>query len=503
MNKCIYKGIDIFNPLDGNMKYFVDAFTTVYGEKYRSVIEKRLSSAKYFFLGGDFDFIIKAYQQRQQEELDKLDTYKINKNLKLLKTREITNKYQHIINIFKKSKAQSEEIKTRYHKARINLLSNFFENTRTKNKLPALTPARTTEYALIWLDLLKLGSEKLKNNKILISEQKKEKYISLFKAMGYEAKDFEGYLKNKKLTSILFSKYVIETLINWETLQTNEENKANICTADLIEQLNELQIYGGNQPYIDLGTDYIKGQSPNSAFAVTCLSKTSSFTSLCFCKNGINLCIEDLTHEMGHIIDSFVVESNKQGFYHKCGFETHYYPLTPEANQISHNMQQSADYRIFELFNEMINEYICLQVAQQIKNSGKTIVYGERKGKSKYQFGFEIFEDFLKKYQQKLIDLKMQVDKQDAAQQYFGEQNLKDLALLAKSYIDQRSVLNLRAYNRDKSAFKEIESLKIQAKQKLAQIEQNIESHINQSKNLEASQSQLGGEFADAEELSA
>ena len=133
----------------------------------------------------------------------------------------------------------------------------------------------------------------------------------------------------------------------------------------------------------------------------------------------------------------------------------------------------------------MINEYICLQVSNEVKKSGKTIVYGERKGRSRYSYGFEIFEDFLKKYQSKLIDFKMLVDKQDGAKEYFGEQNLKDLATLAKQYINIRAELNLKRCNHIEGVKEEIEQFKLQSRLALAEIEKRIEEHIAQN-NMEA-----------------
>lgn len=482
MNKCIYKGIDIFNPLDGNMKYFIDAFAKVYGEKHRPVIEKRLKNAKYFFLGGDFDFIIQNYKQRMQEEINKINSYSITDNLKKLKTEEVIGRYQLIINIFQNSAKKSQEIEKLYQNARVELLSKHINAIRKKNKLDSLDPALTKVYANTLYEILTIGSDKIKSNKLLFSEQKKQQYIDLFKTIGYQAKNFDGYLKNKRLLNDIFDLNLVMTLNYWNKTQTQEENKANICTADLIRQLNALQIYGGSDDYISIGTQYIKGQSPNAAFAIGCLSQKSSFTSLCFCKNGIHLNIDDLTHEMGHIIDSFVVKSNQQGFYYKSGFELHYHPLdySSTKNPLVPSSGEK-DYRLYELFNEMINEYICLQVAKEVKKSGKTIVFGERKGKSKYAYGFEIFEDFLKKYQSKLIDLKMLIDTQDGAKQYFGEQNLKDLAILAKYYIEKRSELNLKLCNHVKGTEEEIDQLKFQSRVALYKIERRIENHIAQS----------------------
>ena len=105
LDKCLYKGIDIFNPIEGKMDSFVESFVKVYGEKYRSVIEKRLKNAKYFFLGGNFDVIIKKYKELQKEELDKIDkTKNLTLSLQNLKKKEIKEKYDKIISVFEDSK---------------------------------------------------------------------------------------------------------------------------------------------------------------------------------------------------------------------------------------------------------------------------------------------------------------------------------------------------------------------------------------------------------------
>lgn len=50
MEKVLYDKVDLFNPIEGKIQYFVEAFVNVYGEKYRNLIETRLNAGNYFFI---------------------------------------------------------------------------------------------------------------------------------------------------------------------------------------------------------------------------------------------------------------------------------------------------------------------------------------------------------------------------------------------------------------------------------------------------------------------
>lgn len=487
MDKCIYNGVDIFNPINGNIKHFVNAFTKVYGEKYREVIEKRLRGAKYFFHRADLAEIAKKYSVRLNEEIEKIKTYNLSPSLKKYKTNEAKEKYNRIIKIFADAALKTSKINEKYINARIDYFSRQINLIRSNNGLAPFSEKNLIKQCNTYYDIINLGVDKLLYNKILLSEQKKTEYTELFKSLGYNEPNFDSYLKNYDMLNNIFNQNLMNQLLYWEKTQQEELTRTNFLTNDFIKQFKELQVYGDEKQYLDLGIQYIQGKSLSSAFVVNCLSYKTGFTTLCFCKNGINLNIEDLTHEMGHIIDAFVVESNNQGYYHKSGFELYYYGFTPESIRRSGIPGcNSKDFREAELFNEMINEYICLQVADEVLKCGKTIVFGSRgKGKSKYSFGFEIFEDFLKKYQNKLIELKMTVDKQESAYKFFGEKNLKKLFSIAKNYINKRTDLNYRQWFGDQDVFAEIEELKATYSKELAEVEKDIEKNILKQ-NLES-----------------
>ena len=96
----------------------------------------------------------------------------------------------------------------------------------------------------------------------------------------------------------------------------------------------------------------------------------------------------------------------------------------------------------------------------------------------KYAFGFEIFEDFLEKYQDKLIELKLKVDKTESAYEYFGEDNFKKLTSLAKEYIERRTELNRQCCIGNKVAYELIDKYREEMKTQVKDLERRIERHI-------------------------
>ena len=195
MDKCIYKGVDIFNPIAGKMKYFIDAFVTVYGEHYRPVIEKRLKNANYYFLGGKFSNIILKYQQLEQEEIKKVEkTPNITPALIKLKKKDIHERYQLIINIFKETQKRMDMTSIKYSDAINELILKEINAIRTINKLPVLPKLEAQRHASTYMDLLSVTKTDFVRKKSLFSENKKQEFVNFFKALGYNEKSFNDYL---------------------------------------------------------------------------------------------------------------------------------------------------------------------------------------------------------------------------------------------------------------------------------------------------------------------
>ena len=288
LDKCLYKGVDIFNPIEGKMNYFIDSFVKVYGEKYRPVIEKRLKNAKYFFLGGNFDVIISKYKELKQEELKKVDSSKNTPDgLKKLKKKEITEKYDFIVSVFEDAKNKLKAVDEKYEKATEIYLSDRINLVRMLNKKPKLKGEEVKKYVPTLLGILHLGQTDFLKLKTLLSDSRKEQYINLFNAMGYEEKDIADYFKNRNLINDIFDRQTIMQLNFWHDTKKDEINKANFLVAEMNYRLNNMQIYRNNDMYFSMCADYIKNRSGNAAFVLNCLSKDSKFNTLCLCKNAI------------------------------------------------------------------------------------------------------------------------------------------------------------------------------------------------------------------------
>ena len=128
----------------------------------------------------------------------------------------------------------------------------------------------------------------------------------------------------------------------------------------------------------------------------------------------------------------------------------------------------------------MVNEYITLKVSEEFKKTGQPVSLYTRSKSAKplYQFGFEVFGDFLEKYQDKLIEFKLNIDKNEKAYEYFGESNLKKIMAISKEYINKRAELNMRAYKGEKSVYEEIDLLKFNTMLEVKKLEMEIEKHI-------------------------
>lgn len=484
MDKCLYRGIDIFNPIEKNMKYYIDAFAKVYGENFRPVIEHRLKQAHYYFLGGNFDTAIKVYRLKEKEELEKLKSYNVSPSLTKLKEKEIHDKYQTIINVFLKSKQKAEDIENRYSIAFSEFLARRINTTRTNKGLPNINSQDNQVLGTIFYNALRLGKKNLIAYGDKLSDTTKNQYVLLFNSLGYKEKNFEGYLKNKQLINDVFDSLVIKILNTLNGEKAKELDKINFCVTDLNHELQKLNIHGGCSAYAQAGSEFIQNKSGATAFVLNCLTNDGKFKSLCFCKNALELSLEDLVHEMGHIIDAFVIESSKNIFYYKSGYELHYYLMNMQgAHECNIPRVGEKGYRKNELFNEMVNEFVALKVCEELKKNNKQFVFGNRNKDYiiKYAYGFEIFEDFLNKHYKKLIEFKMGVDRNQPAYAYFGEKNLEKLTSIAREYIEARTKLNHKLCLGDKDAQKQIEKLFVKCKAKVAFIEKSIDKHLEKT----------------------
>lgn len=496
MNKCLYNGVDIFNPLNGKIQHFIDAFTQVYGEQYRQVINSRLSSAKYFFLGGNFDELIKIYKEKQIQEIKALNTHNISISLKKVKAKQIQERYSIIINVFKQCLNNQAAINNKYKTSISNLLQTKIQYTRKVNNLELLTKETLNSLDGIYLNLLCQGKKEFLENSKNFTDQEKNKYQNFFAVLGYKTNSFYESISNKKLLNNIFDTYLITKMNNLQKLKNEELNKTNIFTTDFKKKFNDLQIYGDKEDkedYLTLANQYIQGKMNAAAYVISCLSYKTGYTNLCFCNNALSLSLLELTHEMGHIIDSFVVETNKYGYYYKCGFELFFNSYNNYAyikTGIPH--ENSKKYRQAMLFDEMVNEYITLQVSKIIEEKNINVAL---KPKSKntinlYQFGFEIFEDFLRKYKNHLIYLKLQNDKNDKTYEFFGKKNFDEICILAKEYITKRNLLN-KEWLKGKDVENQIDILKTKSKAKLKSIELKMEKNIEKFYNKLNKQKEL------------
>ena len=371
MSNCTYGNIDIFNPIDGKLNIFIDAFTSVYGETYRELIAKRLSNAQYFFLGGKFSNIVLKFR-----ELISVETEKIKNDNSLTNKQKqeaidlVNNKYEPIIKIFIDTQKELDIINFKYTNASENLLARQINNLRKENKLPELSSKEVYKFTQIYNDLIVLNKNNLQSSIKLLSDKKRQSYDNLIKVMGFKNKNLNDLVKNKSLKNDIFNEYLLYNLLNLNQEKTKEINQVNFCIADFYYQIDKLNLTSDVAKLKKIGSSHINNNSVASAFVTYASQNNEHILPICFCKNALELPIEDLTHELGHIIDSSIIENTKEGIYYKIGFELFYKDKIGYYNEKNNKINNNDGM----LFNEMVNEYICQKVSKIIEQNNKSIV---------------------------------------------------------------------------------------------------------------------------------
>ena len=481
MSNCTYGNIDIFNPIDGKLNIFIDAFTSVYGETYRELIAKRLSNAQYFFLGGKFSNIVLKFR-----ELISVETEKIKNDNSLTNKQKqeaidlVNNKYEPIIKIFIDTQKELDIINFKYTNASENLLARQINNLRKENKLPELSSKEVYKFTQIYNDLIVLNKNNLQSSIKLLSDKKRQSYDNLIKVMGFKNKNLNDLVKNKSLKNDIFNEYLLYNLLNLNQEKTKEINQVNFCIADFYYQIDKLNLTSDVAKLKKIGSSHINNNSVASAFVTYASQNNEHILPICFCKNALELPIEDLTHELGHIIDSSIIENTKEGIYYKIGFELFYKDKIGYYNEKNNKINNNDGM----LFNEMVNEYICQKVSKIIEQNNKSIVLWKRTSETTYALGFEIFDDFLEKHFKRLIECKLSSDKNEKTYEIFGKKNFEELTKIAREYITERKELYQKSLTQDINVKTQIESLKKKMKLQVIAIEKKINKNLEKQNNI-------------------
>lgn len=179
-----------------------------------------------------------------------------------------------------------------------------------------------------------------------------------------------------------------------------------------------------------------------SSFAFS-IARTVSFPTnqnkykqFCFLDNGLALDDKTTIHEIGHVIETFILKEKNGKALEKTGFE-----LIMQGDTIGieydskGKMVKTQNKRRYEAFNEIINEYISIKVTKKLneKNINIGLIKSDFED-SPYSSGFKVFGDFIEKHIDKIIACKMSSDGKEIGE-FFGFENFNQLADLATQYL--------------------------------------------------------------------
>lgn len=481
MKEFCLDGINIFNPINDKLDYFVDAFTTIYGKKYYDIIKQRLYDANYIFvLGCNYTGIMQqlldycsAKKQTQINEflgkyhltIDVLNNYnkqtdfyaEIKKGptklfeimrvmhfagykftkpelIAFIKNKnnnnQIFNAYALIkqevskiekniddevieINAFLQECAKKiQEVKDQQSKI---LMQKLKKEVISIRKLNGLNDDIEIKYLNYFSALLEIGKERFTTKYTLFNKANENACKELIAYLGFGDGEIKDYAKDDKFLNIAFN---CEKLLK----DTKEETIYHMAAVDepfkdAVDKMfdagikkEEIELYLNSiiNYYYNLDNDIIAYVQP--------FLSNKGIKKFCVCKSALNLTHRTLIHEMGHIIDGTAHCKNNKGFMVKDGLTI----VTLNGKTIQPH---------FNLFNEVVNDYIALKVTNQFNKNNLKVGFCKQE-KSSYEDCFFVLKEFLDTHFNKLIEFKLS-NQENEYIKYFGFKNIQKLDQIA------------------------------------------------------------------------
>jgi len=439
MFSLIINGIDYFNPVKNNIHLFVDAFVEVLGEKYKKQIETNLNNTQFFFPIINAENLERKIFELFQSELKNCNNSKQIQNIK--------DKYKPILDKLDKHRINVENNDyNKDFKLRQIVDEGFEKVLKSHNvKISDLSINEINSNRTTYGNFINNIYE-LKNNKQELPEIIKQQYENLFLLLGYEKQEkFEDYLKDEYLTSNIYDKSVVDEKEMYDKLLSSMDNIATyVLNKDIMEEFNNLDIVNFDENK-QIFTDYLTGENLNRvAYCQNQLTKNQELKL--FLVNKIDcLNLKTLIHEMGHAIDSqiikkenlLVLKSGLKELKYDENYETRS-AIIPEILS-----KYGLNFENYDLFNEIINEYIVIKVTKKFikKNKKFNKIFGNKLSDSIYMNGFDVLSEFLKTHFEKIIELKMSNNILDTIN-YFGAENLVKIINITSEYTKQKTLVD-------------------------------------------------------------
>ncbi len=267
-------------------------------------------------------------------------------------------------------------------------------------------------------------------------------FIKLFRAMGFEyGNDIKDYENAPAIKAFFKSEEIKKDYKNVLSELGKVKAENNVFYKEAIKDLqNYGKVYEINRFVAPIYSYIFFGRV--NGYVKTAMSE-NGYETFCILPQYLMLDNRVPVHEMGHIIDTNFIKVNGKD-YIKMGFTLSRNHLKQtdsdyDLNQVKVDKNVfSLDYDGYELFNEVVNDYFSVKIANRMREDGFSI--GNHKdGHSYYSKAFVLMKDFIEENKQDLIDCKM-IGSEKIIDERFGEENIDMLAAAVNQFLKNRPI---------------------------------------------------------------
>lgn len=193
--------------------------------------------------------------------------------------------------------------------------------------------------------------------------------------------------------------------------------------------------------------DYVAQPIIFGAFVNSFINKDDQLKSICCCPTADELTFNNLIHEMNHIVDTRLIENNKDSYTIATGFEILH---EPKSKKYTCNITSLYDEQVknesltplaksgkrqYEALNEVVNEYFAQIISKDLAEHNVIVgTYSTHSGAS-YSDAFPIMKNFIDRHIDLLKECRLSNDPYAFANE-IGKDNFEKLATLADDILD-------------------------------------------------------------------
>lgn len=514
--QLVLNGIDVFHPLEGKMDAIIDSFVSVYGEKYRPIITKKITEAKKVFvprlnfntIGRELDSyyfkqenslknsllkdcgldkqqlklfsactLSQLFQLKQELHTKQFYTsqFTLPKILALLGEKNIDASekglQQHLQNPETKKKVENfiEKLQRTYNK---NGYSKKLEKLNKEHafacsqvydsdkKIEALLKKHQDEKTAIISPILEAASGKkideatsffqINNYQELLALSDKDRskdndlpnysksqIVKFLKTCGIPESSYEEMIEHPIVQNILLSPQAITQIRDLEVRQKNEIATTHPHFLDVLKEIESINPQCGTLPFVKTSYRYMNDRYGGGALVSTYVDKhTHEGTAILFCPWALEGQDTTIIHELGHIFETSCVSETDTEATIKCGldysteskkeenFNGHNLDLDDNTNQPNGNEK-----RHYEILNEVIHEFLAMEVTQNLHKKGVTLTLESQRDGSETSYArcFPLMATLIDEHKELLIDSVMSNDPK-YLEKAIGTKNVETLA---------------------------------------------------------------------------